>query len=283
MEIQLRKLFVLIVIDVRNSESAHFYSRAGGIKSRVGRRFRGIRKRTKSIQEKTYDKVAKHIPEEVVIPIPYIRESPDLVKFPYSIRSPFEQLLSDQEATLMEQMKLREKLIKRIRDRTGRKGETLIKVCFRCFDHEIAWGVKGFKDRVEELFELKGAFRYPYTQLGSKNEIVKRTIYGAVFEQTEAFEYRWNPKEISEIRLTTPIRFRNLIYGQLMKIVPQEPPGDIANLKWIANKVASLDFDFLQYTIPLKSVKRKKAKGVYAAMPSRNDDIRSYSQSTSMT
>lgn len=234
-------------------------------------RLRRVKKATGNISSTTYRAVIGYVPQEVVVPILFMRESSGSIRWPCSIRSSSERLLPGEETSLMEQMRLDEKILKEINDRRGKKHEKLIKVCHRCLSHELGYRTKGFKERVAEIFELRAAFEYPYKQLeekrirgfGKQRVTKKKRVYGVVFEQVEKIAYSWNKKEISEIKLTAPERFKNILTSQVIQLIPSEPPGDRENLKWLIDRVVNLNFDFGPYTLPLRSVHRRKAKGVY--------------------
>lgn len=247
----------------------------------MGSRFSGFKRRTKSIPLRTYYALAGYIPEEVVVPLPFMLDPCGSTRWPYSIRSAAEKKLPGEEASLMEQMRLDEKLLRKIKERSGKKDEKLIKVCYRCFGHELGYRTKGFKKIVAEVFRPRAAFEYSYKQLvekkvkglGRHKVSRKRRIYGVVFEQTQKIKYGWNKKEISIIELTTSRRFKSILTSQMLQLIPPKPSEHRENLEWLVSRVVDLNFDFGPYTLPLRSIYRKGAKGIYPMpLPSRNHD-----------
>jgi len=238
-------------------------------------RLTSLKRRTKKIPL-SYSALINHISEEVVVPLPFIMEPSGAVKWLYSVRSPTEKTLPGEETSLMERIRLDERILKKMKERRGKKHEKLVKVCYRCFNHELGYRTKGFKKRGARVFRPRAAFEYSYKQLkieGSRRYEVcrKRKIYGVVFEQKEKIKYSWNRKEISVIELTTARRFESILTSQMVQLVPSKPPQHRENLQWLVGRVIDLNFNFGPYTLSLRSIYRKSAKGIFPiSLPSRN-------------
>lgn len=233
-------------------------------------KFTDLTKKTRSIPAKTFKRLVNYGLQEIVIPLPYIKTK-NSVKWLYSIRSPSEKILSNKESSFMERMRLDEKILARIQGRKGRKHETLVKACYRCFSHELGYRIKGFNNQIGKVFTPRAAFDYSYKQInrkqvrgiGLQTVVEKKRLYGIVFEQTRGIHYSWNENEVSEIRLTMSRKFRTILTSQVMQLVSPEPPGHRENLKWLIDKIVDLNFDFSPYSLSLRAVHRKSAKGVY--------------------
>jgi hypothetical protein len=73
--------------------------------------------------------------------------------------------------------------------------------------------------------------------------------------------------------LATSERFKSILTSQMLQLIPPKPSEHTENLEWLVRRVVDLNFDFGPYTLPLRSVYRKGAKGIYPMpLPSRDHD-----------
>jgi len=217
--------------------------------------------------------ITKHLSGDVVVPIPIDYDTNGHVKFPVIVRSKYEDVLRETKATLMETKTPSDKLKEIIIERMGRKGQTLLDVCYDCCGHEIWDDYVDFKKIAPNVLEPLAAWEYVFIPKGGK----KTKISGLILEFEKTKELYFSPgEEVSKIEEVTSEELRDLLYTQIDLLIPPEPPGNRYNLRWIADivvdpkAIANRSWDFDPYNKSIRSIKRSKAEGVLAMPPSKN-------------
>jgi hypothetical protein len=217
--------------------------------------------------------ITKHLSGDVVVPIPINYNTNGHVKFPVTVRSKYEDVLRETKATLMETKTPSDKLKEIIIERMGRKGQTVLDVCYDCCGHEIWADFGDFKKIAPDVLEPLAAWEYVFIPKGGK----KTKISGLILELEKTKELYFSPgEEVSKIEEVTPEELRDLLYRQIDLLIPPEPPGNRYNLRWIADivvdpkAIANRSWDFDPYNKSIRSIKRSKAEGVLAMPPSKN-------------